>query len=276
MLALTSGTGNARAEAPAFTSVQRFDATSVAGLELAGTANERGEFVRIEAHAQAVHPQWRVGGYFRLPYSMSHGGGDPAFDIPNSSTAIGKLSIGGLWVPYTRTSGVSVVLHAGAAVPIAGRSIIDRSETRQVAMVPIRPHDAYDQLPGVWTVGAGASVLITGATSYGRIDTGVDVVHESETSTRRPGIHVNGALGTRIGSHAGLALEVSALHGSPGQSFVPRLLTEKDAVLATCALSYRHRFRHVQLYGAFVFPITEAQSAVAHFWIVRMGAEWTF
>jgi hypothetical protein len=249
---------------PGFVNLQRFDASSRAGVEVS-LIDERSKlpFRRWELFGQYVDPTHRLGGYLRLPYT-TRDRLDDNFDVIHKAV-VGNLALGALWVPRLGSPHVSLVLHGGVALPVDDE---DGYPVTALYGSLTRPHEMFSSLYGSTSVSGGASALIRARHVFARVDAGIEVnVRGAELTSidRMPAIHANLGAGFEA-SGLSLGLELSTLTVITDQQIAylssPPDNFESVDVFCAMAMSVRHRTRWVQAYAALVNVLRDQQEYI--------------
>lgn len=244
------------AAGPAFVGLQRFDATSRAGVEL--TQND--PFYaqvrrRWEVFGQWVEPTHRIGGYLRLPY-MTEIYQD--VDAPlRRSSAFGNLALGAIWLPRWSSRQMALVVHAGVELPSGAEEM-----TYFFKSTITRPHELLSTFTHWATVSGGGSLLFTDKHLFARVDGGIELPFVS-TDSRYPadlvGIHVNAGIGFRAGP-VSIAGELSTMTMLTGEHYIFGWDGSDGAdFFGSLGISLRYRTRWVEPFASFVVPMGERQ-----------------
>lgn len=244
------------ATGPAFVNLQRFDATSRAGVQV--TQLDPFDFTvrrRWEVFGQWVERTHRIGGYLRLPYMTEK---DQDVDAPvTHSSAFGNLALGAIWLPRVGTRQMALVVHAGIALPSGAEE-----HTYLFKSTITRPNELSSVFTHWVTASVGASLLFTSNHVFARIDGGIELPFLS-TDARYPpdlvAIHGNAGLGFRAGP-VSIGGELSTVTLISDQSHIfGSTSSEGTDMFGALGLSVRYRTRWVEPYAAFVIPMEERQ-----------------
>lgn len=190
--------------APGFVTIDRFDASSRAGLQMSYLSFNESEgedinttLLRFEVHARYVHAPTRLGGYVEVPFVYAQDD-----DIDDTLTDFGNIEIGGLYAPALG-NGVGMILRAGITLPTG--------ETDEEALVGTAANfialpQLYNSLPKATTFKLGASPVFRSGRLFARLDLGLDWNLDVENGSIGEAIHYNAGIGAEL-DRVALALE---------------------------------------------------------------------
>jgi hypothetical protein len=237
---------------PGFVTLDRGDASSRFGIESSYVflGDEQGGNLnvwRFEGHGQYVDPTSGFGGYIQFPISYldASSAGSPS----QSTSAVGDLELGGLYVPRLATPNFRVVLRAGVTLPTGSISDEDLQSTVYTSVARIT--DLYLALPQATSLRLAISGLWRYGQLFARVDLGVDVNLSIENSDSADTImRANVGVGVEVGSLS-FSLESTTLDDSsadPGGGLASDLLS-------TVAVAARFRTGRIDVYSAVVAPV---------------------
>jgi hypothetical protein len=242
--------------APGFSTIDRPDATSRAGLELSYLMPDDdvvGDPVswRLDLHGQYVSKTLGVGGYLSVPISYG------SFDIPvfgeQSATAIGDVEVGAMYVRQLGAQ-AGIVLRGGLMLPTAGD---EGDETLASATARLsRITDSPMAIPEGTTLRLAVSPMFRSGNVYGRIDAGIDInVSNANDVDYDPALRLNAALGVLAANTFALSGELSL--------YAP---TDDNAdSLTNFAIAGRYAKGNVNPYLAIVIPLDDDVSDAMDF-----------
>jgi hypothetical protein len=247
--------------APGFMTLDRADATTRVGLQLAFVKPDAvnlsdGFFMRFNPYAQYVFPGKAAGIYAQLPISHAFAFNDA------DSTGYGNLEMGGFFLPMHNND---LVLRAGLAVATASDTDIGAVLTN-VQTLYERLTDYVLVIPNYTTARLSASTVQQVGQIFIRADGGFDItVDRPSTASDRPNVffRANVAAGLRL---PGVDLTAELVNLAAVNGTVSGGITER--FVHTAAVGARTTGEN-QLHLGLVFPLDE--EARGDFWIVSFG-----
>ena len=264
-----AATGNGAAlepsRQPGFMTIDKIDGTSRAGVDATylepNTMDSPGakpRLMRFNAHASYVDRQSGFGGYFLVPFGYMRTG----IGATTTTTALGDLELGAIYVPKLPSANLGLVLHAGITAP-TGEDNLAAFLTGAVALPEL-----YNGLPKGTTAKLGVSPMCRYGSMFARLDLGVDWNIDAKDATVGTGLHYNAGLGVDLGRAAVMLesenMSLLKIDGDGG--------TARGATLNAMAVSVRANLHPVSPYVGMIIPVEHDVSDVADF-AVTLGAD---
>jgi hypothetical protein len=244
---------------PGFVTIDSFDASSRAGLEVSyvapnlGSSGVSATVLRSSAHARLVDKASGLGGYARVPWTYEHAS---LGDRSDTVTDFGDLEVGAIYVPRLPSPHVGLVLHAGITAPTGEK--LPEANLGTAASVTALP-EFYNSLPRGTTAKLGVSPTLRSGRVFGRVDLGLDWNLDAADVAIGKGIHYNAGLGI-------LAGKVAVMVESQNLSILDTTSSSHDRVtLSSFAVSARVDAGAVTPYAAVVIPMEDDSSDVVDF-----------
>ena len=219
--------------APGFVTLDRLDATSRLGGEVAYLALEGASTgVRLDVHGHYVDPATGFGGYATLPVTYLDAEGD-------STTELGNLELGGLWLTHVAPH-LGLVVRGGITLPTS--RFVD---VRQRAVVGYgRLADLVDALPDSTSIRLSVAPVFRRGPVFGRVDLGLDLIVDEAPEDRATLLRLQPGVGV---TRSGVAVM--------GELVVLRNARE---TISTAALTARFTVGTSEPYVALVVPLDDS------------------
>ncbi|HEU4728493.1 MAG TPA: hypothetical protein VFT22_11400 [Kofleriaceae bacterium] len=254
---------------PGFVSIDRIDDTSRAGLEasylepnMMSASGPKPRLMRFEAHVSYVDQPLGLGGYVLAPFGYIHTG-DGA--TSRTTSALGDVEFGAIYIPRLPSENVGVVFHAGIAAP-TGEDNAAGFITNSVALTEL-----YNGLPKGTTAKLGVSPMFRYGNLFARLDLGVDWNIDAKDATVGTGLHYNAGLGIDLGAAAVMLesenMSLLRINGNGGAA--------RGATLNALVVSVRASLRPVSPYVGVVIPCEEDISDLTDF-AITLGSDFRF
>jgi hypothetical protein len=207
--------------------------------------------LRFDAHGQYVDPASGFGGYGQFPIGYTNSSAPGS----SSSTAVGDLEIGGLFVPHLVSHGFAFVFRLGIALPTGSTSFSDalRNDYTYYAFTNAytfltRLSDFYLWVPDGISLRSAASALWRSGMFFARVDVGGDVnLSDQDNYTAGKDLRMNVGAGVAFGP-VSLTAESTNLYNGRSSVFDSQWLD-------TGALAVRVRTGPADFYAAVVLPL---------------------
>ena len=254
LIALLLTTGIAYAQrAPDMASLDRGDGITKIGLDAGYTSVDTPFYdaaLRLELYGQYVTDSG-FGIYGSFP--LAHSFGDAPEPMPQPTTSIGNLELGGLYVIDTRHSTWSWVFRLGVDVATASDDL-DGSTTNFYAAWP-RINDLAQTVPDAYYVRFGISPLYHANNLFARLDLGFDANVGGDNDAAEHFLRFNAGVGYDFGVVA-LSLEFVNLYDFGD---------DDDHFLDKAALTARFMLEKFQPFLSLGTPIDNSRDAVPFF-----------
>lgn len=234
--------------APAFSTIDRPDGTSRAGLEfsylfLDDELDIDPMSFRIDLHGQYVSKALGVGGYISVP--ISYGSVDLPVIDDEATTTLGNIEVGGMYVRQLGPK-LGIVVRGGLMLPTAGDEAEEASTNFVAGFSRITDYPMV--IPQGTTLRLAVSPMFRSGNVYGRVDAGIDInLNNANDVDYDPALRFNAAVGVLAANTFAVSGELSV--------FAP---TDDDSdSLTNFAIAGRYAKGTVNPYVAFVIPLDE-------------------
>lgn len=235
-------------------SLDRGDGITKVGLDAGYTSVDTPFYdgaLRLELYGQYMTKSG-FGIYGAIP--IAHSFGDAPEPMPQPTTSIGNLELGGLYVHEPRGSAWSWVFRLGVALPTASDDV-DGSATNFYATWP-RVNDLALTVPDAYYIRFGVSPLYHANRLFARVDLGFDVGSDDDDAADEL-IRFNAGVGYDFGVVA-LSLELVNLYSL--DDFGP-----DDNFVNTLSLTARFMLEKLQPFLSLGTPLDNSRDAVPFF-----------